>query len=144
MTDPLQTGLATGSETISHTRFDSVYIRLCTNSGALSSTLLCNCSLLYTPGYGAAPFYSSIYTLKVLKGGPLPSKLSDWAIPINAHLRSLNTCPGTLRTAHFPKTDKCARSPAAGLTKRLRLQSKVELKAQLSIWSRIYTGSNLV
>jgi hypothetical protein len=53
---------------------------------------------------------------KVLKGGPLPSKLSDWAIPINAHLRSLNTCPGTLRTAHFPKTVKCARSPAAGLT----------------------------
>jgi hypothetical protein len=26
MTDPLQTGLATGSETISHTGFDSVYI----------------------------------------------------------------------------------------------------------------------
>jgi hypothetical protein len=32
MTDYLQTGLATGSKTISHTEFDSVYIRLCTNS----------------------------------------------------------------------------------------------------------------
>jgi hypothetical protein len=32
MTDPLQTGLATGSETISHARFDSVYIRPRTNS----------------------------------------------------------------------------------------------------------------
>jgi hypothetical protein len=32
MTDDLQTGLATGSKTISHTRFDPVYIRLCTNS----------------------------------------------------------------------------------------------------------------
>ena len=31
MTDHLQTGLVTGSRTISHTRFDSVYIRLGTN-----------------------------------------------------------------------------------------------------------------
>jgi hypothetical protein len=32
MTDDLQTGLTTGSRTISHTRFGSVYIGLCTNS----------------------------------------------------------------------------------------------------------------
>jgi hypothetical protein len=32
MTDPLQTGLATSSEIISHTRFDPVYIRLHTDS----------------------------------------------------------------------------------------------------------------
>jgi hypothetical protein len=32
MTDYLQTGLVTGSRTISHTESDSVYIRLCTNS----------------------------------------------------------------------------------------------------------------
>jgi hypothetical protein len=49
--------------------------------------------------------------LKVLKGGPLPSKLSDWAIPINAHLRSLNTRSGTLRTAHFPKPSGVHEAP---------------------------------
>jgi hypothetical protein len=32
MTDHLQTGLATGSRTISHTGFEPVYIGLCTNS----------------------------------------------------------------------------------------------------------------
>jgi hypothetical protein len=32
MTDYLQTGLATGFRTISHTKFKPVYIRLCTNS----------------------------------------------------------------------------------------------------------------
>jgi hypothetical protein len=32
MTEYLQTGLATGSRTISHTRFEPVYIGLCTNS----------------------------------------------------------------------------------------------------------------
>jgi hypothetical protein len=32
MTDHLQTGLVTGFRTISHTRFEPVYIRLCTNS----------------------------------------------------------------------------------------------------------------
>jgi hypothetical protein len=32
MTEYLQTGLATGSRTISHIRFEPVYIRLCTNS----------------------------------------------------------------------------------------------------------------
>jgi hypothetical protein len=32
MTDHLQTGLATSFRTISHTRFEPVYIGLCTNS----------------------------------------------------------------------------------------------------------------
>jgi hypothetical protein len=48
MTKYLQTSLATGSRVISHTKFEPVYIGLCMNSWALSSTLLCNRSLLFT------------------------------------------------------------------------------------------------
>ena len=84
MTDPLQTGLATGSETISHTWFDPVYIRLCTDISLkldfafrsqplVHSCLLCGPSLLFHLHF------------KGPKGGPLPPKLSDWAIPVNAH-----------------------------------------------------------
>jgi hypothetical protein len=48
MTKYLQTSLATGSRVISHAKFEPVYIGLCMNSWALSLTLLCNRSLLFT------------------------------------------------------------------------------------------------
>jgi hypothetical protein len=102
MTEYLQTGLATGSRTISHTRFKPVYIGLYTDSWALSSTLLCKCSLLFTPVHCAAPLFSFIYLLKVLKGGPCPSKSSDCTITINVLLRSQITCLGMPQTVHLP------------------------------------------
>ena len=70
MTDHLQTGLATGSKTISHTRFDSVYIRLSYEQLSLkldfalqSQPLVHSCSL-------RGPLLLFHLPFKVLKGGP--------------------------------------------------------------------------
>ena len=75
MTDHLQTGLATGSKTISHTRFDSVYIRPLYEQLSLKLDFALQSQLLVLLLFIARPSQLFHLPFEVLKGG--------------SHLRSL-------------------------------------------------------